>query len=105
MDIGYTWIYIDRETFLFNLASKYGPHLLGSSFIQRWEGDGVKVDGGIFILASFKHHFIRVHENLEQHPSNNKSIVITTIPRIIMSMASVAITSVASKSVRLFKTC
>ena len=38
-------------------------------------GDGVKgVDGGIVILVSCEHHFIRVHENLVQHPSNNISI-------------------------------
>ena len=28
------------------------------------------------ILASCKYHFIRVHENLVQHPTNNKSIII-----------------------------
>ena len=31
----------------------------------------------IVILASCKHHFIRVHENLVQHPSNNISIIIS----------------------------
>ena len=30
---------------------------------------------GIVILASWKYQFIRVHENLVQHPSNNISIV------------------------------
>ena len=29
---------------------------------------------GIFLLASYKHHFIRVYENLVQHPLNNVSI-------------------------------
>ena len=29
---------------------------------------------GIFILACCEHHFIRLHENLVQHPSNNISI-------------------------------
>ena len=34
-------------------------------------GNKVKgVDGGIFILASCEYHFIRVHENLGQDPSN-----------------------------------
>ena len=32
------------------------------------------VDGGIVISAGCKHQFIRVHENLVQHPSNNLSI-------------------------------
>ena len=32
--------------------------------------------GGVVILASWKDHFIRVGENLLQHPSNNISIVI-----------------------------
>ena len=40
--------------------------------------DGIKkVDrylGGIVILPSWEHHFIRVLENLVQHPSNNMSI-------------------------------
>ena len=30
--------------------------------------------GGIVILASCEHQFIRVHENLVQHPSTNISI-------------------------------
>ena len=29
---------------------------------------------GIVFLASFEHKFIRVHENLVQHPNNNTSI-------------------------------
>ena len=28
------------------------------------------------VLASYKFYFIRVHDNLEQDPSNNKSIVV-----------------------------
>ena len=36
---------------------------------------GVKC-GGIVILASCEHHFIRVHENLVHHPSNNISVII-----------------------------
>ena len=37
--------------------------------------DGVKgMDGCIVILASCKYHFIRLHENMVQHPSNNISI-------------------------------
>ena len=31
--------------------------------------------GGIVILASWEFHFIRVHENLVQHPSNYISIL------------------------------
>ena len=30
---------------------------------------------GIVILASCKHHFTRVHENLVKDPSNNKKIM------------------------------
>ena len=41
-----------------------------------WDGIGVKgVEGGIVILASWELHFIRVHENLVQHPCNNISIL------------------------------
>ena len=32
--------------------------------------------GGTIILASCEHLFIRVHENLVQHPSNNTSNLI-----------------------------
>ena len=35
--------------------------------------------GDIVFLASYKHNFIRVHENLVQHPSINTSIVILTV--------------------------
>ena len=42
---------------------------------SRIGGDGVKRldggEGGIVILASCDYHFIRVQENLVQHPSNN----------------------------------
>ena len=35
---------------------------------------------GIVILASCEHHFIRVLENLVQHPSNNISIGVSRCP-------------------------
>ena len=37
---------------------------------------GVRAKRGIVILASCEHHVIRVYENLEQHPSNNISLVL-----------------------------
>ena len=40
-------------------------------------GKGEGNEGDIFILASCEHHFIRVHEKLVQHPSNNISIPFT----------------------------
>ena len=40
---------------------------------SRREGNGVSV-WIIVILASYKFHLIRVHENLVQHPINNISI-------------------------------
>ena len=43
-------------------------HLLVSSFVQ---GKGWGKGG------EWEHYFIRVHENLEQHPSNNISIVVS----------------------------
>ena len=45
---------------------------------SRREGDGVKGVDGVysFFFGSYEPHFIRVHENLEQHPSNNISIFI-----------------------------
>ena len=35
---------------------------------------GVEMVGGYRFLASCEHNFIRVHESLVQHPSNNISI-------------------------------
>ena len=52
--------YINSRKFVVNLVCLYGPHLL----IQ-----GRK--GGIVNLSNCEHHFIREHENLVQHPSNN----------------------------------
>ena len=41
---------------------------------SRIEGYGIKgVEVGIVILASCEYNFIRVHENLAQHPNNNIS--------------------------------
>ena len=41
------------------------------------EGEGVNGEWGIVILASWEYYFIRLLENLVQHPSNNISIVNT----------------------------
>ena len=39
----------------------------------RKEADGIKeLGGGIVILASCEHHFIRVHKNMLQDPSNDE---------------------------------
>ena len=46
--------------------------LIWTSFIGQF-GKGGWI-GGIVILASCEHNFIRVHENLVQYPSNNISI-------------------------------
>ena len=44
-------------------------------FVHPRGGDRLKgVDGGIVILASSEKYFIRVQENLVQHPSNDISI-------------------------------
>ncbi len=60
--------YIDRGKFF---VCFYGPHLFSVHSSSRRGGDEIKmVDGGIVILASCEYHFIRVHENLVQHPSN-----------------------------------
>ena len=48
---------------------------------SRRERDGVQgVDGGIFNLAICEYHFIRVYENLVQHPSNIISLDIFNFP-------------------------
>ena len=43
---------------------------------SRRGGYGAKDYGGIVVLASCEHHFLRVHKNLVQHPNNNISIKI-----------------------------
>ena len=48
--------------------------LLWSTFIGHVGGRGWMLD--IIILARWEYHFIGVHENLVQHPSNYKSISI-----------------------------
>ena len=35
--------------------------------------------GRIVILASYEYHYIRVHENVVQHPINNTSIALTNV--------------------------
>ena len=70
MDIeyNYTWIYC-RYFWLLTWTS------LIVQFVHSMEGRGWDKGGGwgIVILASCDYHFIRVHENLVQHPSNNIS--------------------------------
>ena len=43
-------------------------------FVQGGRGLGKELMGDMVIFASFEYYFIRVHENLMQHPSNNISI-------------------------------
>ena len=59
-----------------NICPQFSFFIVWISFIDQFSRRGWG-KGGIVILASFKHHFIRVHENLEQHPSNNISIFTT----------------------------
>ena len=66
MDIRY--IYVDML-----IATIYRQF---SQFVHPVEGVATGWIWGIFILASCKHHIIRVHEILVQHPSNNKSNII-----------------------------
>ena len=61
--------------------------LIWTSFIGQFvrqvggKGDGVKV--GMGCIVSCQYHFIRIHENLVQHPSNNIiSILVTECPNI-----------------------
>ena len=64
-------IYVDILTggkFVVNLACSF----IGL-FIHPVDGDGVG-KGCIIVLASYEHYFIKVHENLVQHPCNNISI-------------------------------
>ena len=65
--------------------------LIWTSFIGQFvrqvggKGDGVKDGMGciVIVIASCQYHFIRMHENLVQHPSNNIiSILVTEVPNI-----------------------
>ena len=52
--------------------------LIIGQFVHPVGGEGIgyrgRGIGGIIILASCEHHFIREHENLGQYPRNNISI-------------------------------
>ena len=59
--------YYDIGNLVVNFGCYFSPHL----FVSRRGRVGVKVvDGVIIILANWKDHFIRVGENIGQHPSN-----------------------------------
>ena len=60
LDLEYNWIYLQRKI----LAN------MDIIPLQVGRGLGKEVVGGIVILASCEYHFIRVYENLVQHPSN-----------------------------------
>ena len=62
-----------------NLDLIYWPIRLSS---RKGEDMLKGVVGGIVVLYSYKYHLIRVHENLVQHPINNKSIVKTTLKNL-----------------------
>ena len=47
--------------------------------------------GDIVILASCEYHFIRVHENMVQHPSNNISII---LHQIMLNIANLFLFSI-----------
>ena len=52
-------------------------------FICSVGGNWVKKVDGIVILASCEHNFIRVHESLVQHPSNNISILTAVLAVLV----------------------
>ena len=56
---------IDRRKLVVNQGCYHGPYMYIGQFVN--PGGGCKV-------LFFSHYFIRVHENLVQHPSNNISI-------------------------------
>ena len=74
MDIGYMWMYWQGTIFRQLNLLIWNSSI--SQFVHPVEGDGTEwVNGDIAILPSCENHFIRVHENLVQHPYNNISIV------------------------------
>ena len=54
---------------------------------------GKGLDEGIVILASCKHHFIRVYDNLVQLPSNNISFILKPIftPTLLPTPSSLTV--------------
>ena len=64
--------YIDKEIFVVSSVCYHGFHWS----VHPVRGRGWDKRSCIVILASSDFNFIRVHENLVQHPSNNISIVI-----------------------------
>ena len=69
---GYT-LYVDVLTggnFLI-IGCYKGPHYWSVRSSSWTGGNVVKMLDGIVVLASCEYKFIRVHENLVQHPINN----------------------------------
>ena len=79
MDIVYTWMYGQGKICQFSLllwTSFIGQfvHLIGRE-VMGYRG-WMSWMGGIVILASCEHFFIKVHENLVQHPGIIISIIV-----------------------------
>ena len=79
MDIRFTWIYCIVVNLLVpNMILIYWS--VRSSSMMRWDAvNWVNEE------ASYEHHFIRVHETLVQHPSNNISDFIHTLLLFLIS--------------------
>ena len=71
MDIEYTRIYRQGENCRQFKLPTWTSFIV--QFVPPGSGKGV---GGNVILTSCKYHFIRVYNNLAQHPSNDTSIVV-----------------------------
>ena len=83
MDINYTWIYWQGK-----ICRQFGlliwTSLIGQIILLVRGGGGIQLVGGsIVIAASREYYFIRVHENLMQHPSNNISIWIVWLRKYV----------------------
>ena len=70
--------YTEKENLqLIQLAN---TELVYCSLVNLVEGEWVDWGvGGMVILASYEFHFIRIHENMMQHPSNNISVVVAPL--------------------------
>ncbi len=74
MDIWYTWIYWQAKN------CRQFRLLLWSSFIGSFIHSSSSRRGHVCgFLSCYKFHFIRVHENLVQHPSNTISITVAQL--------------------------
>ena len=81
-----------------SLGCYYGSHLLASLLSSRRGRDEIKVvDGSYRYFSQLQVSFIRVNENMAQHPSNNISIGLLSLENIPLTFNKKRLLSLQKK--------